>query len=135
MIVFILADFWTKNCFGNIKECHLWTKKQNTFWKMVWIFCPKNDACWNPRIITLLFLLDFCPEMTLAQFPEVGFFDQNSRIGIKSVSEVLTCRSYETGRCEIRVCSCDISFDFIWIVYLKWLLFHVWFSQISLEYD
>ena len=25
----------------------------------------------------------FCPEMTLAQFPEFGFFVQNSRIGVK----------------------------------------------------
>jgi len=24
--------------------------------------------------------LDFCPEMTLAQFPEIDFFVQNSRI-------------------------------------------------------
>ena len=24
----------------------------------------------------------FCPEMTLAQFPEFGFFVQNSRIGV-----------------------------------------------------
>ena len=30
------------------------------------------DFCWN-----------FCPEMTLAQFPEFGFFVQNSRIGVK----------------------------------------------------
>jgi len=27
--------------------------------------------------------LDFCPEMTLAQFPENVFFVQNSRIGVK----------------------------------------------------
>ena len=26
----------------------------------------------------------FCPEMTLAQIPEIGFFVQNSRIGVKS---------------------------------------------------
>ena len=25
----------------------------------------------------------FCPEMTLAQIPEIGFFVQNSRIGVK----------------------------------------------------
>ena len=25
----------------------------------------------------------FCPEMTLAQFPEIGFFVQNSRIAVK----------------------------------------------------
>ena len=27
----------------------------------------------------------FCPEMTLAQIPEFGFFVQNSRIGVKGV--------------------------------------------------
>ena len=25
----------------------------------------------------------FCPEMTLAQIPEIGFFVQSSRIGVK----------------------------------------------------
>ena len=27
----------------------------------------------------------FCPEMTLVQFPEIGFFVQNTRKGVKSV--------------------------------------------------
>ena len=29
----------------------------------------------------------FCPEMTLAQFPEFGFFVQNSRIGVKGAAD------------------------------------------------
>ena len=36
---------------------------------------PKSDLC--------NFCWIFCPEMTLAQFPEFGFCVQNSRIGVK----------------------------------------------------
>ena len=47
------------------------------------LFLFENDASSVPKIKILEFLLDFCPEMTLAQFPEFGFFVQNSRIGVK----------------------------------------------------
>ena len=32
----------------------------------------------------------FCPKMTLAQFPEIGFFVQNSLIGVKWVARACT---------------------------------------------
>ena len=46
-------------------------------------FLSRNDASSSLKIIIFKFLLDFCPEMTLAQFPEIGFFIQNSSIGDK----------------------------------------------------
>ena len=46
-------------------------------------FLSGNDASSNPRITILIFLLDFLSGMTLAQFPEIEFFVQNSRIRVK----------------------------------------------------
>ena len=44
-----------------IIESIIGTYLEDIFWKMVWMFCP---------------------EMTLAQFPDFGFFIQNSLIGV-----------------------------------------------------
>ena len=50
---------------------------------MVWIFCPEMTLAQFPESKFWDFCWIFCPEMTLAQFPEFGFFVQNSRIGVK----------------------------------------------------
>ena len=47
-------------------------------------FLSRNDASSIPNIRSLEFFWIFRPEMTLAQFPEFGFFVQNSRIGVKN---------------------------------------------------
>ena len=49
---------------------------------MVWIFCPEMTLAQFPESKFWDFCWIFCPEMTLAQFPEFGFFVQNSRIGV-----------------------------------------------------
>jgi len=73
MILFSLADFLNKNNFGNVRERHLWRKKPEHILKNGLDFPSRNDASSNPRIRILKFLLDFCPEMTLAQCPEIVF--------------------------------------------------------------
>ena len=51
-MIYTLTQFPKKNLFENYEDI---------LGKMVWIFCP---------------------ELTLAQFPEFGFFDQNSRLKV-----------------------------------------------------
>ena len=50
---------------------------------MVRIFCPEMTPAQFPKSDLWNFCWIFCPEMTLAQIPEIGFFVQNSRIGVK----------------------------------------------------
>ena len=50
-------------------------------------FLSRNDASSIPKIKILKFFWIFCPEMTLTQIPGFGFFVQNSRIGVKEISD------------------------------------------------
>ena len=61
---------------------------------MVWIFCPEMTLAQFPESKFWDFCWIFCPEMTLAQFPEFGFFVQNSRIGVK---KSLPFRPFHSG--------------------------------------
>ena len=65
------GQLFGKIFFGNARERHLWTAKPEHIVKMVWILCP---------------------EMTLAKFPEIGFFVQNSLV---KMINLFSCADHE----------------------------------------
>ena len=86
MMVFNLTCFWKKIILGTSRNVNFGqknrTRSENGYLS---VFLSQNDASSNPKIRTLKFLLDFCPEMALVQRPEIGFFVQNSRVGVKAM--------------------------------------------------
>ena len=53
-------------------------------------FSSRNDASSIPKIRSLEFLLDFLSRNDASSIPRIWIFFQNSRIGVKCVSLVLT---------------------------------------------
>ena len=61
--------------------------EENIFGKIVQIPCPEMAQAEIPESEFSNYCWIFCQEMTLAQFREIGFFVQNSRIGVKGSSD------------------------------------------------
>ena len=98
MMVFNLTCFWKKIILGTSRNVNFGQKKQNTFWKWIFIcfFVPKWRKLKSQNQNFKIFAGFFCPE-TLAQFPDIGFFVQNSRIGVKGRSYSYKCSFPDIG--------------------------------------